>query len=106
VFITQTAIVSFMFGDPNESKSTPAILLDISLAVWSAIIITPITAPFAFLFKRSGPVNMAHSIIDAAHIAAQQNRITALEARLNKEWIAPEPEEKGNDFCPLTCSQS
>jgi hypothetical protein len=49
-FITETAIVSFVFGDPNEDKSTPALLLDISLALWTAVIITPITAPFAYLF--------------------------------------------------------
>jgi hypothetical protein len=79
------------------SKTTPALILDISLALWTAAIITPITAPFAMLFKRSGPTNMAHSVIDEAHIAAQQKRISALTTRLHKEWILPEPEETGNN---------
>jgi hypothetical protein len=82
------------------SKTTPALILDITLALWTAAIITPITAPFAILFKRSGPTNMAHSVIDEAHIAAQQNRISALATRLHKEWILPEPEETGNN-CAL-----
>jgi hypothetical protein len=81
-----------MFGDPNKSTSTPALLLDISLAIWTAVIITPITAPFAFLFKRSGPANMAHSVIDKAHIAAQQSRINTLAIRLHEQWILPESE--------------
>jgi hypothetical protein len=100
VFITETAIVSFMFGDPNKSTSTPALLLDFSLAIWTAVIITPITAPFAFLFKRSGPANMAHSVIDQAHISAQQNRINTLTTRLHDQWILPEPEETGDGLCP------
>jgi hypothetical protein len=99
VFITETAIVSFMFGDPSKSTSTPALLLDMSLAIWTAIIITPITAPFAFLFKRSGPVNMAHSVIDNAHISAQQNRINTLTTRLHEQWILPELEETGDNLC-------
>jgi hypothetical protein len=104
VFITETAIVSFMFGDPNKSTTTPALLLDMRLAIWTAVIITPITAPFAFLFKRSGPANMAHSVIDKAHIAAQQSRINTLAMRLHKQWIEPEPEETGKDFWPSLCS--
>jgi hypothetical protein len=79
------------------SKTTPALILDITLALWTAAIITPITAPFAILFKRSGPTNMAHSVIDETHIAAQQNRISALATRLHKEWILPEPDETGNN---------
>jgi hypothetical protein len=42
---------------------------------------------------------MAHSVIDEAHIAAQQNRISALHERLHKEWIEPEPEEVGKCLC-------
>jgi hypothetical protein len=91
-------VVSFFFGDPDKEISTPALLLDIRLAIWTAAIITPIIAPFAFLFKRSGPPNMAHSVIDQAHIVAQQNRISALTTRLNEQWILP---ETGKYLCYL-----
>ena len=93
--------MSFFFGDPNESKSTPALLLDLSLALWTGAIITFVTIPFAFLFKRSGPANMAHSVIDAVHIAAQQKRISALTTRLHEQWIKPETEQTGTALCPL-----
>jgi hypothetical protein len=104
VFVTETAIVSFMFGDPNEDKVTPAILLDFSLAVWTAIILTPITAPFAFLFRRAGPANMAHAVVDQAHIDAQHKRITALTTRLHEQWIAPEAESTGEVTFFYPCS--
>jgi hypothetical protein len=91
--------VSFVFGDPSDDNSSPALVVDIVLALWTAVIITFVTAPFAFLFTRSGPANMAHSVIDQAHITAQQNRISALTTRLHKQWIQPEPEETGKDVC-------
>jgi hypothetical protein len=99
VFISETAIVSFVFGDPSEENSSPALVVDLFRAVWTAVIITFVTAPFAFLFTRSGPANMAHSVIDQAHITAQQNRINTLTARLNAQWIQPESEETGKDLC-------
>jgi hypothetical protein len=58
--------------------------------VWTAIIITPITAPFAFCFRRAGPANMARAIIDQEHVDAQNKRINALTTRLHEQWIAPE----------------
>jgi hypothetical protein len=87
-----------MFGDPSDDNSSPALVVDLILAIWTAVIITFVTAPFAFLFTRSGPANMAHSVIDQAHITAQQNRINTLIARLNAQWIQTEPEETGNEF--------
>jgi hypothetical protein len=54
VFVTETAIVAFMFGDPNEESDTPALLLDLAVAVWTALILIPVTIPFAMLFRKSG----------------------------------------------------
>jgi hypothetical protein len=48
---------------------------------------------------------MAHSVIDEAHIAAQQNRINNLDMRLHKQWIEPEPEETGNKLWPFCGSR-
>jgi hypothetical protein len=44
---------------------------------------------------------MAHSVIDMAHISAEQNRINNFITRLQEQWIEPEPDEKGNDLDPF-----
>jgi hypothetical protein len=40
---------------------------------------------------------MAHTIIDEAHIADQQNRISALALRLHEQWVKPERNVIGDD---------
>jgi hypothetical protein len=91
VFVTETAVVAFMFGDPNEDTDTPGLIQDLAVAVWTAVILIPVTIPFATLFRKSGPVNIAYTVIDEALVKSQLTRLQHLRSRLTLQWIEPSP---------------
>jgi hypothetical protein len=91
VFVTETAVVAFMFGDPNEDTDTPGLIQDLAVAVWTAVILIPVTIPFATLFRKSGPVNIAYTVIDEALVKSQLTRLQHLRSRLTSQWTEPSP---------------